>query len=210
MEVLLTEVEQYYTRKVDTHGATPLGVDWSCVPTQQMRFVQLLKLCNFDAPVTFNDLGCGYGALLDFLSTRFRGKAINYLGIDLSPAMIAHAQKLWGKRRETNFAVGNTSPRIADYSIASGIFNVKLTQTDDLWTQFVATTLAHMHATSRRGFAVNFLTPLPGGVIGITELYRPPFELWSNYCQKEFGATVEVLDSYGMREYTLLIRKPYE
>ncbi|OOG43871.1 class I SAM-dependent methyltransferase [Polaromonas sp. A23] len=207
MDVLLAEVEQYYTRKIDTYGATPLGVDWACVPTQQMRFVQLLKFCNFDSPVTLNDLGCGYGALLAFLSKRFRGKAINYLGIDLSPAMIAQAQKLWGKRRETKFVVASNSPRIADYSIASGIFNVKLTQTDDLWTQFVATTLANMHATSRRGFAVNFLTPLPEGVIGITELYRPPSELWSNYCQKRFGATVEILNSYGMREYTLLIRK---
>ena len=39
------EIDGYYTAKVTRHGATPLGVDWSCVPTQQLRFLQLLKLC---------------------------------------------------------------------------------------------------------------------------------------------------------------------
>lgn len=206
LETLLAEVGHYYTRKIGIYGATPLGVDWSCEPTQQMRFVQLLKLCKFDSPITLNDVGCGYGALLTLLSKRFRGKSIDYLGIDLSPNMIANAEKLWGKRRATKFAVASVSPRIADYSVASGIFNVKLTQPDGLWVQFVETTLMMMHATSHRGFAVNFLAPLPGGVPGIQELYRPPSGLWASYCKKKFGSDVEVLNGYGMREYTLLVR----
>ena len=32
---LYLDIEQYYTQKVKTHGATPLGVDWPCVPTQE-------------------------------------------------------------------------------------------------------------------------------------------------------------------------------
>ena len=205
---LLAEVEQYYTKKVDTHGATPLGVDWSCVPTQQMRFVQLLKLCNFDSPITLNDIGCGYGALLAFLAQRHRGKTIDYLGVDLSPAMLTHARRLWRKRRNTEFVIGSRSHRTADYSIASGIFNVKLSQPDALWIRFIEETLTSMHLTSRLGFSVNFLAPLAEGVLVRPELYRPPPALWVAYCEKNFDATVEVLGSYGMREYTLLVRTP--
>lgn len=206
LEALLAEVEHYYTRKIDTHGATPLGVDWSCVPTQQMRFVQLLKLCKFDFPMTLNDVGCGYGALLALLAKRFRDKSIDYVGIDLSPAMIASAKKLWHRRHATEFRVARVSPRIANYSIASGIFNVKLTQPDDLWAKFVESTLMMMHATSNCGFGVNFLAPLPSGLTSIPELYRPPADLWASYCRKKFGADVVILDDYGMREYTLLVR----
>jgi SAM-dependent methyltransferase len=206
LEGLLAEVGQYYSRKIDTYGATPLGVDWSCVPTQQMRFVHLLKLCNFDAPITLNDVGCGYGALLAFLAKRFRGKAVDYLGIDLSPAMIAHAQVLWKKRQTTAFAVASISPRTADYSVASGIFNVKLNQPVDLWEHFVAKTLADMHATSRRGFAVNFLAPFPAHIPAIPELYSAHPDVWRQHCERAFNSRVEIITGYGMREYTLLAR----
>ncbi len=206
LEGLLAEVGQYYSRKIDTYGATPLGVDWSCVPTQQMRFVHLLKLCNFDAPITLNDVGCGYGALLAFLAKRFRGKAVDYLGIDLSPAMIAHAQVLWEKRQATAFAVASISPRTADYSVASGIFNVKLNQPVDLWEHFVAKTLADMHATSRRGFAVNFLAPFPAHIPAIPELYSAHPDVWRQHCERAFNSRVEIITGYGMREYTLLAR----
>jgi len=30
--------------------------------------------------------------------------------------------------------------------------------------------------------------------------------VWRDYCERTFGASVEVLASYGMREYTLLVR----
>lgn len=205
---LYSDIDQYYTQKVRNHGATPLGVDWPCLPTQELRFVQLLRLCDFEAPFSLNDIGCGYGAMLAFLAKRHRRKKINYLGVDLSLAMITEARQLWHKRRDTEFLVANASPRVADYSVASGIFNVKLNQPEALWAQFIEKTLAAMHSTSRRGFAVNFLAPLAEGAAAKPELYRVPSALWGKYCEQEFGATVEVLGSYGMREYTLLVRKP--
>jgi len=169
--------------------------------------VQLLRLCDFSAPFSLNDVGCGYGALLAFLSRRHKRKEIRYLGLDLSAAMIAQARQLWRKRSDAEFVVASASPRVADYSMASGIFNVKLDHSDALWTQFIEATLAAMHATSRRGFAVNFLAPLADGA-GAPELYRVQPALWTTYCEREFGAEVEVLDNYGMREYTLLVRMP--
>lgn len=205
LTALHSDIAQYYSGKVKTYGATPLGVDWPCQPTQELRFVQLLRLCNFDMPFWLNDIGCGYGALLTFLSRRYRGKPIDYLGVDLSSAMLVEAQRLWAKRPNTQFQVGASGSRRADYSVASGIFNVKLDHSDALWTQFIKTTLAGMHATSRRGFAVNFLAPLTEGA-GAPELYRVSPAFWAAHCEREFGAEVEVLDNYGMREYTLLVR----
>src|SRR5437870_7867187 len=134
---LYSDIAQYYTQKVKNHGATPLGVDWPCLPTQELRFVQLLRVCDFGASFSLNDIGCGYGAMLAFLVKRYRRKKIAYLGVDLSLAMITEARRLWLPRSDTEFLVANTSPRVADYSVASGIFNVKLNQPEALWTQFI-------------------------------------------------------------------------
>ena len=70
-------------------------VDWTCVATQEMRFVQLLKLCDFGLPFTINDLGCGYGALASFLDWWHGASGVDYLGIDLSREMVRRARQQW-------------------------------------------------------------------------------------------------------------------
>lgn len=195
----------YYTGLLARHGPTPRGVDWSCVATQQMRFVQLLRICDFAAPLSLNDVGCGYGALLDYLAKRHGGASIDYLGFDLSPSMIRHANRLWRSLERARFVVANASPRIADYSVASGIFNVKLDQPTDLWERFIASTLDDMHATSRLGFAFNLIAgPLRRGED--PELYCVDPARWVEYCQRKLHCAVETIADYGMREFTLLVR----
>lgn len=206
LDELFDEVEQYYSKKILAHGATPLGVDWSCLPTQEMRFVQLLKLCEFDVPISINDIGCGYGALLAFLRKRYRNKTVDYLGVDISAAMIAHAKKRWKNCANAAFVQAVSGYRTADYSLASGVFNVKLSHTAAAWERMIEQTLRGMHAKSRLGFAANFLAPTPDGAPPVPELYRAPPAMWRNFCESAFDVNVEVIANYGMREYTLLAR----
>jgi SAM-dependent methyltransferase len=189
-------------------GRPPIGVGCSCVPTQELRFVQLMKLCNLPEFFSLKDLGCGYGALLAYLAKRHSEAKIDYLGIDLSPAMVRRAKRLWRNQKDAKFVVGHAGPRIADYSLASGIFNVKLEQPLAQWEHFVALTLADMAATSRQGFAVNFLAPLSGGG-RLSTLYRAPAEPWIHFCEQELGCSVELLTNYGLQEYTLLFANSF-
>jgi SAM-dependent methyltransferase len=200
-------INAYYTKKISKYGATPLGVDWSCVPTQELRFVQLLKLCNFSSAFSLNDLGCGYGALVSYLALRHPDTEVDYLGIDLSTAMIRRAKRLWQSKNRARFVVDETSPRIADYSVASGIFNVKLDQPIDGWESFITKTLIDMQAFSRYGFAVNFMAPCSPGDSPQPSLYRSPAEPWIRFCEQELGLSVELLTAYGLREFTLLVRR---
>jgi len=206
LDALKAGIARYYSGKIERHGPTPLGVDWPCAPTQQLRFVQLLRICDFSVPLSLNDLGCGYGALLTLIGQRHPGAQLDYLGIDLSEAMVAQARRLWRRRRGAAFLAGDRAGRTADYSVASGIFNVRIDQPLPLWEEFVATTLRELAATSAKAFAVNFLAPLPEGMEGKPELYRPAAAPWADFCRREFGAQVSVLDAYGMREFTLLAR----
>ena len=139
-------------------------------------------------------------------SKHYPDAEVDYLGIDLSAEMIRLANTLWGHRKQTNFIVANASPRIADYSIASGIFHVKLEQTKDHWEQFVRKTLDDLSATSRHGFAVNFLLP-DANEPEVLQLYRTRPEPWSRYCESEPDAIVEVISNYGLPEFTLAVLK---
>jgi SAM-dependent methyltransferase len=200
------KIAAYYTGKVKEFGCTPFGVDWTCVATQEMRFVQLLKLCDFGSPFTLNDLGCGYGALAAFLHRRYDACAVDYMGIDLSKEMVRRALTQWHGVDRVCFVEGCCSPRSADYSVASGIFNVRLAVSDDCWNTFIRATLLELAMTSSRGFAVNFLDRAPCSRRVTPGLYTTSPEPWIKYCVDHIGADVELIKGYGMLEFSLLIR----
>jgi SAM-dependent methyltransferase len=206
---MYASIEAYYSARVAKYGATPLGVDWSCQATQSLRFVQLLKICDFSAPFTLNDIGCGYGALAAFLAMRYPEAKIDYLGLDLSRAMVSRARRRFSSP-DCRFVVRTASPRIADYSVASGIMNVSCSYSRAIWESFVATTLREMRRTSRLGFSVNFLSDAAraktSADASVESLYRTIPERWIRYCERDLGCSVETIDNYGIREFTLLVR----
>jgi SAM-dependent methyltransferase len=203
---IYSEIAAYYSAKVKRFGATPLGVDWTCQATQEMRFVQLLELCDFTAAFSLNDLGCGYGALIAYLDRRHPSCSIDYLGIDVSASMVRQARRLWRSRSMVAFARGHAIPRTSDYAIASGIFNVEQDRSRLEWENFITTSLDDLYQTSRRGFAVNFMKK-PAGASGRHGLYYTDAARWARYCAGRFGAATEVREDYGMREITLIVRK---
>jgi SAM-dependent methyltransferase len=207
---ICSDVDNYYTARVKRHGATPLGVDWSCQATQALRFVQLLKLCDFSAAFSLNDVGCGYGALVPFLAARHAGCEIDYLGIDLSRAMIGRARRRFAGP-QCRFAVSAKSPRIADYTVASGVMNVNVGYSRQDWEMFIESMLRQMHETSRRGLAVNFMIadsePGADDHSDRMRLYKTIPEPWIRFCQAELKCSVELVNNYGMKEFTLLVRR---
>jgi SAM-dependent methyltransferase len=205
-----SDVEAYYGARVAKYGATPRGVDWSCQATQSLRFVQLLRICDFAAPFMLNDVGCGYGALCAFLDLRYPDSRVDYLGVDLSRAMVSRARRRF-RRADRRFAVGKASPRLADYSVASGVMNVNVGYSRAVWEDFIAAMLQDMRRTSRRGFSVNFISDVVAASEApdhspATRLYRTSPERWIPYCENVLGCSVETLDNYGMKEFTLLLR----
>ena len=201
-EDLCHAIESYYTQRLAKYGATPLGVDWSCLATQCLRFVKLLLICDFSAPFSINDLGCGYGALFGFIRERHPGARFDYTGIDLSAAMIARARRRHRGSPGQRFRIGRKSPQIADYTLASGIMNVKLGHSRAVWETHVAEVLREMRATSRRGFAVNFMSET--GAVTEEGLYRTTADTWRRFCESKLGCRAEAVEGYGMREFTLL------
>lgn len=198
-------VEAYYSRVLERHGPTARGVDWQCTATQYLRLVQLLKVCDLGRPSSLNDFGCGYGALLALLAERFPDAAIDYHGVDVSPAMIGAARSLWSAKPDARFSVGAKCPRRADYSLASGVFNVRLDSPVDRWERYVESILGDLRRRSGKGFAVNFLRRKRGQP-PVAGLYHSTPRRWTAFCVKELDCTTEVVANYGLAEFTLLAR----
>jgi SAM-dependent methyltransferase len=203
---LRASVCSYYSAKLARHGPTPLGVDWPNAISQQLRFVQLLKLCDFSAPFSLNDFGCGYGALLEFLDLRHPGARIAYHGIDISPSMVDAARRCWENNPHATFVVGARCAQDADYALASGIFNVRLGHPVAAWESYVEQILADLDGSSRIGFAVNFMLPHDDRPAE-DELYRTAPERWIDFCRLGLGRDVQAVTDYGLREFTLLVHR---
>ncbi len=86
--------------------------------------------------------------------------------------------------------------------------NVMLGHPLPLWEDFMRGILVDMHRSSRRGFAVNFCSSRRPD-LRPDELYCSNPAPWVSFCEAELGCSVEVVRDYGLREYTLLVRREY-
>jgi len=198
------KVKSYYSEKMLQFGATPAGVDWSSPESQQLRFKQLVKLCDGSTIFSINDFGCGYGAMYDFLTRQ--GFQFQYSGYDLSDCMIDEARRLNAKRNNCEFTVGEIL-RNADYTIASGVFNVKMDIDSREWERYVLEVLEKIDRASRRGFAFNILTRYSDPEYKKDHLYYADPCFYFDYCKNKFSKHVALLHDYPLYEFSILVRK---
>jgi SAM-dependent methyltransferase len=202
---ILTEVSGYYSSKLEMHGETPQGVDWNGEESQMLRFEQLCKIVSSKNQFSINDLGCGYGALYDYLFGEFEN--FLYLGVDVSEAMILTAKKRYMDKNQTRFVTSSEPDKIADYGVASGIFNVRLGRTDEEWRTYLEATLDVLDRTSNNGFAFNCLTSYSDADKMRDYLYYADPCLLFDLCKRKYSSNVALLHDYGLYEFTILVRK---
>jgi SAM-dependent methyltransferase len=205
LDKILFDVGHYYLAKIKEYGREPRGVDWNGEDSQLLRFQQLLKIVETEDRFSIVDMGCGYGALIDYLRNNF--EKYKYIGIDISTEMIASARELHGHDKSAQFHVSSKSPINADYCVASGLFNVKLEFKNEDWWSYMTSTLDQLNAISNRGFSFNCLTKYSD-----TEklrdylYYADPCKLF-DWCKTRYSRQVALLHDYGLYEFTILVRK---
>ena len=201
---LLTGVSNYYTNKIKEHGAIAEGVDWNGEQSQIQRFEQLCKVIDVDAEFTINDVGCGYGALYDYIAEKHA--CFKYCGVDISEEMILAARKQV-TQINASFVAGNMPETAADYCIASGIFNVKLNYANPDWLDYIIKSLDILNDYSSKGFSFNCLTAYSDEHKKRDYLYYADPCFLFDYCKRNYSKQVALLHDYGLWEFTILVRK---
>ena len=202
---ILYEVNKYYSEKISLYGTTPRGVDWNGEEGQVLRFQQLCKIIDCPSSFSVNDLGCGYGALLEYLNIYY--STFTYSGFDVSENMIVTAKKRHSKIRNADFCVSSSPFEVADFSIASGIFNVRFERNNEDWWDYLCSTLDILNSKSLRGFSFNCLT-----IYSDIEKMKPylyyadPCKLF-DFCKRRYSKDVFLLHDYGLYEFTIGVKK---
>jgi SAM-dependent methyltransferase len=202
---LLEKVAAYYASRLREHGATPRGVDWNSLESQELRHRQFLRLID-DPAASVLDLGCGFGDFLRFLrGTGHRGA---FIGYDVAPTMIDAARGLHGEGADRTWRIGATPSEVADFAVGSGILNVKGDVPADVWELYVRDTIETLGRIGRRGFAFNVLTLCSDPERRRPDLfYADPCGMLS-WCLARFGRSVALLHDYGLYEFTIIVRHP--
>ena len=203
---LLSAVAAYYAGKLAAHGTTPAGVDWNGEAGQVLRFAQLARILPpASEGYSVNDLGCGYGALLDFLVPATA--QLEYEGIDVSAPMISAARIRHAGHPIASFHVGSEPTAIRDFSMASGIFSVRLDTPDGPWLDYIKNTLDILDKYSAKGFAFNCLTSYSDRDRMRPDLYYADPLLLFDHCKRRYSRNVALLHDYDLYEFTILVRK---
>jgi SAM-dependent methyltransferase len=203
-EKIISKVEKYYTEKVREYGATPRGVDWKDVDGQYLRFEKLSTVWTGENNFSLGELGCGYGALADWLIAK--GYGFNYVGYDISDLMILEARQKFLNFENIDFQKGSKILIDCDYVIASGIFNVKFDSDDNSWSEYVWGSIKSMAQCCNKGLAVNFLTSYADVHRKESRLYYPePEMMFSNFIN-EFGRHVALKHDYDLYEFTITVK----
>ncbi|MBX9720437.1 MAG: class I SAM-dependent methyltransferase [Candidatus Obscuribacterales bacterium] len=202
-------VAEYYSKKLEEFGVSHRGVDWNSTESQELRFDQLLKVVDWNKPFLVNDLGCGYAAMYDYMKSlkATQNQEFQYLGYDLSDAMVAAATSLHADDKNCKF-IQSSNLELADYTIASGIYNVRLEISDSEWLDYIDSSLESVNNASRLGFAFNMLTSYSDLDKRRDYLYYADPCKYFDLCKKRFSKNVAVLHDYGLYEFTIIVRKP--
>ena len=197
----LAAITRLYEDSLAAHGVQPLAVGWRDDASHRLRFRKLSSVIENDEEARINDLGCGYGAFHDYLVDT-RVKVVLFRGYDISEKMVSLAKE---RVPHGEFIVGKAIDKEADYSFASGIFNVRLQESEAKWQSHIEQTLSNMFEYSTRGFAFNLLSTYVD--------YREPHLFYGDplyffdLCKRRFSRAVSLLHDYPLFEWTIAVRK---
>lgn len=207
-EIDIENIKYYYEGKLDSFGVTPKGVDWNSKDSQELRFSQLLKVLENQNKVSVLDYGCGYGALAKYLAEKV--DKFTYVGFDISEKMIEVANELNREIPDIKFISDESKIVSVDFTLASGIFNVKLDVSNNIWKSYIIDSLNHFTRISSKGFAFNALTNYSDREKMRPDLYYSDPLFLFDYCKKNISPFVSLLHDYPLYEFTILVRKEDE
>lgn len=200
----LKNIEKLYSNNLDNLGKSSQSVGWPNAKDHWLRFEMLFKSINLKDIASLNDLGCGYGSVLNFLyDNSYYLK--DYYGYDISEKMLNNFDESKYKKTNISKIIDSSLTNAADFTIASGIFNVKFAEDDMTWKNHIVATLHNMNDFSNKGFSFNLLSTYVD--FKKDNLYYGDPLFFFDYCKKNFSRYVSIYHDYPLWEWTIVVKK---
>lgn len=205
---LLGPIARIYGRRLDQCGATAKGVFWKGEVWQRRRFERLSELFEpadmASGGISINDFGCGYGAFFEYLAAYPVLRDSRYYGYDISQEMIAACRDRISDPRATFYRKMWASKQ-ADYSFASGTYNMNGNADDDDWWEYVEASLRQLWHRTDKALAFNMLRD--DEEERYDGLYYTDPERVARFCRKHLSEDVEMFDERPMPDVTFFVRR---
>lgn len=189
-------IVEFHESLVDERGEGWVAF-WGSATSQSDRYQIFLR----ELPLAGSgvlEVGCGFGDFLSFARER-RALPRRYLGVDLSPRIVAAARR---RHPEAEFAVLDVlradPPFAPDFIIASGIMAVDIPD----YEAYVVAILRRFFALSSRGFALNFLSTCSERPDGRSRYVEPGWVL--SQFQRHVDWRCRLLHDYRRNDFTLI------
>jgi SAM-dependent methyltransferase len=201
-EDIKLKIRDLYDQSVDRFGDSSRGVGWKDERSHELRLRVLSEIGITDGTSVL-DVGCGYGALLEYL--RKTGmQNTKYTGIDIAEKMIERARQRFGGSATFKVADIMKIEGEYDYVVNLGIFNVKLGCHDDqFFNDFVRPILFKMWSLAMKGLAASFMT----NVVDYRnpDLYYADSSKIINLVARELSRYFVIRHDYDLHEFTLYV-----
>jgi hypothetical protein len=203
-----SKILDFYTDRLENFGDSPQGVGWKDDEAQLVRFAQLLKVIQDKSNFSINDLGCGSGRLYKYMVSSGCGPSL-YHGYDILEGMLQSAEKslLPDPKVMLTKIESPLDMVLSDYTVASGIFNVKYETEEKEWLAHVLSTIEAMQERSKFGFAFNLLTKYSDKEYIQPYLYYADPLFLFDFCKRKFSKNVALLHDYFQYDFTIIVRR---
>ena len=122
------KILSYFEPRVHMFRHSTASVGWTSRKSQEERFDAVMDL-GIHEGARILDVGCGIGQFYGFLKKRLNN--FEYVGIDLSAAMIEHARNFYPDATFHHADVLDySSEQRFDYAVAVGVYNVETGDND--------------------------------------------------------------------------------
>jgi SAM-dependent methyltransferase len=197
----------HYERCFRTHGATPQGVDWPKAEDVRTRFAVMLGIATgMTEKMSLLDLGCGYGALYDYLQETGQTSHFDYRGIDLSAPMIEAAR---ARHPAVDFSVRDIireplAAQNVDLVVMNGVLTEKRELSFAAMEEFAVALITAAFQTSRLGVSFNVMSAQVE--YERDDLFHWPFDRAATLLKAQCSRHLQIRADYGLYEYTLYLR----
>ena len=151
------------------------------------------------------DIGCGYGALLEFIQKNPRYQTMRYSGYDINAAMISACTDQFADQKEL-FAVGKYPSGAVDFCLFSGTFNLCYAAKLDLWEDYIFANLQDCWQRSRYGLVLNLLCAPKSHIQN--QIYYADRQKFITHASRLFGPTHALSTPHVKGDVTFAIAKP--
>ena len=183
-------VTEAYSCRLKQQGSNARGVFWASRLSQYARFDHALMLlqAKWHNKAKICDIGCGYGALFDFIGKTPRYQSLDYHGIDINKDMIAACLQLFG--RTAPFTCDRMPPTMVDVGVYIGTFNLCHADSYTLWQNYIVTQLGKSWDKCQCGIILN-ITSKPSAHIHNQIFYAEP-RGFAELLKQHFGRSAHI------------------